>query len=67
MDCNITLAAQAIDLNALLGGVDFSYKYSFYDGAVVPIGLGMSLILNGIVLVPQINKEMVLTLPDVLA
>jgi Na+/proline symporter len=62
-----TLAAQAIDSNALLGVVDLSYKYSFYDGAVVPIGLGMSLILNGIFLGHHINKEMVLTLPDVLA
>jgi hypothetical protein len=29
---SITLAAQSIDSNALLGNVDLSYKYHFYDG-----------------------------------
>jgi Na+/proline symporter len=62
-----TLAAQAIDSNALLGNVDLTYKYSFYDGAVIPIGLALSLILNGIFLGHHINNEMVLTLPDVLS
>ena len=28
----MTLAAQAIDSNVLLGNVDLSYKYSFWDG-----------------------------------
>jgi Na+/proline symporter len=38
-----------------------------YDGAVIPIGLGLSLIINGIFLATHINKEHVLTVPDVLA
>jgi hypothetical protein len=29
----ITLGAQAVDSNSLLGNVDLAYSYSFYDGA----------------------------------
>ena len=47
--------------------MDLSYKYHFYDGAAIPIGLGLSLFLNAIFLAGKINKEGVLTLPDVLA
>lgn len=95
----MTLGAQSVDSNALLGNVDLSYKvrysydcslsfsfalssslteisslfltiiqYHFYDGAVIPIGLGLSLILNGIFLAAHINRETnCLTLPDVFA
>lgn len=63
----MTLGAQSVDSNALLGNVDLSYKYQFFDGAVIPIGLGLSLILNGIFLAHKINGESALTLPDVLA
>jgi hypothetical protein len=28
----MTLTAQSLDSNALLGNVDLSYKYSFWDG-----------------------------------
>ena len=64
---SLTLTAQAIDSNALLGNVDLAFRYSFYDGAVIPIGLGVSLILNGLFLAHHINKDAVMTLPDVLA
>jgi Na+/proline symporter len=38
-----------------------------YDGAVLPIGLGLSLLLNAAFLARHINKEKdVLTLPDIL-
>jgi hypothetical protein len=63
----MTLAAQSVDSNALLGNVDLSYKYQFYDGAVIPIGLGLSLLLNGAFLAHKINCEQALTLPDVLS
>ena len=63
----ITLGAQSIDSNALLGNADLSYKYAFWDGAVIPIGLGLSLIINGIFLAHHINNDIVLTLPDVFA
>lgn len=65
----MTLGAQSIDSNALLGNVDLSYKYHFWDGAVLPIGLGLSLIINGTFLAGNINRDHVgvLTLPDILA
>jgi Na+/proline symporter len=63
----ITLSGVAIDSNVLLGNADSSYKYSFWDGAVLPLGVGLSLILNAILLAHRINEEGVLTLPDVLA
>lgn len=62
-----TLASQSIDSNALLGNADLSYKFHFWDGAVLPIGLGLSLINNGIFFAAKINEDNVLTLPDVYA
>jgi len=62
-----TLASQSLDSNAILGNVDLSYKYHFWDGAVLPIGLGLSLILNGLFLAGKINNDGALTLPDVFA
>ncbi len=62
-----TLASQSLDSNAILGNVDLSYKYHFFDGAVLPIGLGLSLILNGLFLASKINADNALTLPDVFA
>jgi hypothetical protein len=64
---SMTLAAQSIDSNAILGNADLSYKFGFYDGAVIPIGLGLSLILNGIFLAHHVNNDEVLTLPDIFA
>eukprot|EP00529_Nitzschia_sp_RCC80_P014061 CAMPEP_0113474276 /NCGR_PEP_ID=MMETSP0014_2-20120614/18494_1 /TAXON_ID=2857 /ORGANISM="Nitzschia sp." /LENGTH=743 /DNA_ID=CAMNT_0000367105 /DNA_START=176 /DNA_END=2407 /DNA_ORIENTATION=- /assembly_acc=CAM_ASM_000159 len=64
----MTLGAQSIDSNAILGNADLSYKFHFWDGAVLPIGLGLSLILNGLFLARHINNERgVLTLPDILS
>lgn len=60
-----TLGAQSIDANGLLGNADLSYKYHFWDGAVLPVGLGLSLILNAIFFAHKINAAGVLTLPDV--
>ncbi|GKY97133.1 hypothetical protein MPSEU_000671700 [Mayamaea pseudoterrestris] len=63
----VTLAAQSVDSNALLGNVDLSYRFSFWDGVVLPVGLGLSLILNGLFLAHHINNDEALTLPDVFA
>ena len=63
----MTLASQCIDANAVLGNADLSYWYHFYDGAVLPIGLGLSLILNGLFLARPINEMKLLTLPDLYA
>lgn len=62
-----TLGSQSLDSNAILGNADLSYKYHFFDGAVLPIGLGLSLILNGLFLARHINNDNALTLPDVFA
>ena len=61
------LTSQAIDSNALLGAATLSYKFQFWDGVVLPLGLGLSLILNSILLASKINADNVLTLPDVFA
>lgn len=63
----VTLASQSIDSNALLGNVHLSYKFHFYDGLVLPLGLALSLFLNAIFFARQLNRERVLTLPDVFA
>lgn len=63
----MTLAAQAIDSNALLGNADLSYKFSIWDGLVLPVGLALSLVLNGIFFAHKIHDDNVLTLPDVYA
>jgi Na+/proline symporter len=62
-----TLASQSLDSNAILGNVDLSYRNQFFDGACLPIGLGLSLILNGLFLARHINNDGALTLPDVYA
>ena len=62
-----TLASQSIDSNVILGSTTLSYKYHFWDGAVLPIGLGLSLILNALFLARHINNDRALTLPDVFA
>lgn len=63
----VALTAQSIDTSSILGNVDLAYKFSFWDGAAFPIGLGLSLILNGLVLAHHIQKDRALTLPDVYA
>lgn len=60
----LTLASQCIDSNSVLGNADLSYRFHFYDGAVLPIGLGLSLILNGMFLARHMNSAELLTLPD---
>jgi hypothetical protein len=39
------LLAQGLDSNATLGNVALSYKFAFWDGAMLPLGLGISLII----------------------
>ena len=62
-----TLASQSLDANAALGNVDLGFKYHWWDGACLPIGLGLSLILNGIFFAGPLNEMKLLTLPDVFA
>uniref|UniRef100_A0A7S3K6Q6 Uncharacterized protein n=1 Tax=Aureoumbra lagunensis TaxID=44058 RepID=A0A7S3K6Q6_9STRA len=63
----LTLASQCVDSNSVLGNADLSYKYHFWDGACLPLGLGLSLILNGLFLARHMNRAGLLTLPDLWA
>ena len=58
---HLNLGVSVHRLDALLGNADLSYKFAF-DGAVLPIGLGLSLILNALFFA-KMNAEGVLTLP----
>ncbi|KAG5175443.1 Solute:Sodium symporter family [Tribonema minus] len=60
----LALAGQSIDSNATLGNADLAYKFAWFDGAALPIGLGVSLILNGLLLARHVNNACCLTLPD---
>ncbi|KAG2494142.1 hypothetical protein HYH03_007778 [Edaphochlamys debaryana] len=58
------LLGQGLDTSSSLGNIVASYKYSFWDGAVMPIGVALSLILNGFFLAAPLNRMGLLTLPD---
>lgn len=62
-----TLASQSLDSNAALGNIDLGYFYHWWDGACLPLGLGLSLVLNGIFFAKPLNEMQLLTLPDVFA
>lgn len=62
-----TLASQSLDSNAALGNIDLGYFYHWWDGACLPIGLGLSLVLNGIFFAKPLNEMQLLTLPDLFA
>eukprot|EP00977_Amphora_coffeiformis_P005255 scaffold1123_cov168-Amphora_coffeaeformis.AAC.23 len=65
---SVTLGAQAIESGSLLTNVDLSYRFHFWDGAMLPIGIGLSLWANALLLARHMNAEKnVLTLPDVLS
>ena len=65
---SMTLGAQAIESGGLLGNVSLSYKFHFWDGVVIPIGIGFSLLINALFFAAKLNAESnVLTLPDVYA
>ena len=62
-----TLASQSLNSNAALGNIDLGYKYHWWDGACLPLGLGLSLVLNGIFFAKPLNEMRLLTLPDLFA
>ncbi|KXZ46447.1 hypothetical protein GPECTOR_43g883 [Gonium pectorale] len=59
--CNRTLPYFVVSFALLSQGLDTA---SSLDGAVSPIGVGMSLLLNGLFLAAPINRMGLLTLPD---
>jgi len=62
-----TLGSQCLDASSALGNLDLAYKYHFWDGAVLPLGLATSLILVGVFLAKPLHKMRPLTLPDCFA
>mmetsp|Transcript_71807 Transcript_71807/g.131466 ORF Transcript_71807/g.131466 Transcript_71807/m.131466 type:complete len:897 (-) Transcript_71807:51-2741(-) len=62
-----TLGSQLFDASSALGNLDLGYTYHWWDGGAFPIGLGLSLILNGIFLAAPLNRMNLLTLPDLFA
>ena len=58
------LAAQAIDGNATLGNTSLTFSTGFWAGAVIPIGLALSLLIVGRFLAGPLNKMDLLTLPE---
>merc|ERR1719171_2240441 len=62
-----TLGSQCLDASSALGNLDLAYKYHFWDGACLPLGLGASLLLVGIFLAKPLNEMKPLTLPDCFA
>ena len=59
-------ALQSLDSNAALGNIDLGYTFHWWDGAVLPIGLGLSLVMNAIFFAKMINEMEVLTLAEVM-
>mmetsp|Transcript_7377 Transcript_7377/g.13099 ORF Transcript_7377/g.13099 Transcript_7377/m.13099 type:complete len:904 (-) Transcript_7377:200-2911(-) len=59
-----TLGSQLFDSSSALGNLDLGYAYHWWDGAVFPLGLGLSLVLNGIFFARPLNEMNLLTLPD---
>jgi Na+/proline symporter len=60
-----TLGSQCFDSSSALGNLDLGYTYHWWDGGAFPIGLGISLLLNGIFFAKPLNEMKLLTLPDV--
>ena len=62
-----TLGSQSIDSGTALGTLDLGYLYHWWDGACIPIGIGLSLWLNSVIFAGPLNKMKLMTLPDLMA
>mmetsp|Transcript_151789 Transcript_151789/g.485132 ORF Transcript_151789/g.485132 Transcript_151789/m.485132 type:complete len:924 (-) Transcript_151789:93-2864(-) len=62
-----TLGCQCLDASTALGNLDLAYKYHFWDGAALPLGLALSLIIMGVFFAKPMNDMNLLTLPDAFA
>lgn len=58
------LVAQAVDGNATLGNTSLTFVNGVWAGALIPIGLGLSLFLVGTFLAKPLNRMNLLTLPE---
>jgi Na+/proline symporter len=59
-----TLLAQAVDGNSTLGAVSIAYTGSVWAGAMISVGLALSLLLVGRFLASPLNRMNLLTLPE---
>ena len=62
-----TLGSQSIDSGTALGTLDLGYLYHWWDGACIPIGIGLSLWLNSVLFAQPLNRMKLMTLPDLMA
>jgi solute:Na+ symporter, SSS family len=58
------LLAQAVDGNATLGNTSLTYSSGIWSGAVIPLGLAISLFLVGKFLAAPLNQMDLMTLPE---
>ena len=58
------LAAQAVDGNSTLGNIALVFEFGFWAGAVIPIGLGISILMVSAFYAKPLNKMSMITLPD---
>jgi len=58
------LLAQAVDGNATLGNTSLTYSTGVWSGAVIPIGLAISLFVVGRFLAAPLNNMDLMTLPE---
>ncbi len=58
------LLAQAVDGNATLGNTSLTYSLGVWTGAVIPIGLAISLFIVGKFLAAPLNQMDLMTLPE---
>lgn len=61
---SLALVAEAIDGNATLGNTTLSFGLGFWAGAVLPIGLAISLFLLGLFFAERLNSLKLITLAD---
>lgn len=55
---------QAIESGGTYGNANLSYSAGFWAGALLPVGVGVSLLLIGLFYAEPLNKMKLLTLPD---
>lgn len=60
----ISMTGQAIELGGTYDNATFALKDGFWAGAVLPIGIGLSLIFIGLFFAEPLHKMKLLTLPD---
>jgi Na+/proline symporter len=60
----MSLAGQAIEIGGTYANGDLVINNTFFIGASIPIGIGISLILIGIFFAEPLHKMKLLTLPD---